>query len=71
MYKHILLRIPIVFTFLMALPTSLLILLPVLYFGNKNQDLFLSQNDKFSVHIIFEAIGFLGLSMFAFNEDNE
>jgi hypothetical protein len=71
MNKHILLRIPTVLTFLLALPTSLLIVLPVLYFGNKNQEWFLSQNEKFLVHIIFEAIGFLGLSMFALNEDNE
>ena len=71
MYKHILLRIPTVFTFLLALPTSLLLVLPVLYFGNKYQGWFLTQNEKFSVCIIIEAISILALSLFAFNEDDE
>jgi hypothetical protein len=71
MNKHILQRIPTVFSFLMALPTSLLIVLPVLYFGKRYQGWFLTQKEKFSVHIIIEAVSILGLSMFAFNEDNE
>ena len=71
MYKHILLRIPTVFSFLMALPTTLLMVLPVLYFGKKHQRGFLTQKEKFSLHIIIEALSILGLSMFAFNEDNE
>jgi hypothetical protein len=71
MYKHVLLRIPTVFTFLLALPTTLLFVLPVLYFGNNYQEWFLTQNEKFSVYIIIEAISFLALSLFAFNKDTE
>jgi hypothetical protein len=71
MYKHVLLRIPTVFTFLLALPTTFLFVLPVLYFGNKYQEWFLTQNEKFSVYIVIEAISFLALSVFAFNEDSE
>ena len=71
MFNHILQRIPTVFTFLLALPTSLLILLPILYFGKKNQKWFLTQNQKLTVHMIIEAFSFLGLSIFGFNQDNE
>ena len=68
MYKHILLRSPTVFTFLLALPTSILIVLPVLYFGNKNQGWFLTQNEKLWMQIIIEALGFIVLCL---NKDNE
>ena len=68
MYNHILVRSPTVFTFLMALPTSLLIVLPVLYFGNQNQGWFMTQNEKFAVHTCIEFFGFLGLITLAFNK---
>jgi hypothetical protein len=71
MYKHIVLRSPTVFPFLLALPTSLLIVLPVLYFGNKNQGWFMTQNEKLWVQIIIEALSFIGLCILGINKDNE
>ena len=68
MYKHILVRSPTVFTFLLALPTSLLIVLPVLYFGNKNPGWFMTQEEKFVMQACIEFFGLLGVITLAFNQ---